>query len=595
QPVRFTDTIHTLHQAGVTAFVELGPDPVLTTLTQTTLDTEDTVTTATLREGHPEALTLTTALAQLHTHGHPITWPTTENTAAATDLPTYPFQHERFWLAPSNAGADLTAAGLTASDHPLLAAVTELPDGKGHLFTGRISAENPAWTAEHEIYGSPVLPGTAFVDLLLHAADHVGCDQIDELTHHSFLAIPERGALQLRLVIEPTDDTGRSSFAVYTRSDDPTPDTAWTCHATGLLGIRTAADGESLIAWPPTGATPVELGDFYSQFIERGYHYGPLFQGLRAAWRDADSVYAEIALPEGAEPGGYGIHPALLDAALHPGALVPRIGPEGEPIVEQTGHVRLPFSWSGVTLHATGATRLRIRVSEPTPGTVTMAVADPTGAPVMTIGALTMREVDPARLEETRTTRQDVALHRIDWCAQDLTDSSPATGPWVVIGDPQTAEALRTAGLDILDHVDLTVTETDEIDRAHALAARTLTALQNILADEDLAHARLLIATRGTPDDLTTATIRGLTRSAQAENPERIVLLATDGTDASHTALPLALSTDEPELALKSGQLLAPRLTKDNTPQPADTSPLDPQGTILITGGTGTLGTLLAR
>ncbi|WP_030248030.1 polyketide synthase dehydratase domain-containing protein, partial [Streptomyces sp. NRRL S-350] len=513
-----------------------------------------------------------------------------------------PFQRNRYWLKPATRSTDtgLASAGLTTAHHPLLTAVIELPDGKGHLFTGRLSADDPAWTSEHEIYGAPVLPGTAFVDLLLHAATQVGCNRIDELTHHAFLAIPEQGALQLRLVIEPADGTGRAAFAVYTRPDDTTTAPAWTCHASGSLVTAPEADGESLTAWPPADATPVELSDFYAHFIERGYHYGPLFQGLRSAWRGADAVYAEIALPDGFEPGEYGIHPALLDAALHPGALVPRTGPDGERVVEATGHVRLPFSWSGVALHATGATRLRIRVSEPTPGTVTMAVADAAGAPVMTIGALTMREVDPSRLAEARSALSGAApLYRVDWQEQDLAGRGPATGSWVLLGDAAVAVALRAAGLDCVRHLDLTVPEGEEIERTHALAAGALAALQDVLADEALADARVLVVLPPETDSPAVGVLVGLVRSAQAEHPDRIVLVHQDGSEASGAALPLALGTGEPEVALSEGTLTVPRLARVVTPDTTTDTPtavtLDPNGTVLITGGTGTLGSLLAQ
>ncbi|MET8631142.1 polyketide synthase dehydratase domain-containing protein, partial [Kitasatospora sp. NPDC004669] len=506
-----------------------------------------------------------------------------------TDLPTYPFQRERYWLKPATdtAGAGLASAGLATADHPLLAAVAELPDGKGHLFTGRLSADNPAWTAEHEIYGAPVLPGTAFIDLLLHAAAYVGCNRIDELTHHAFLAIPEQGALQLRVVIEPADGTGRAAFAVYTRPDDTTTAPTWTCHASGSLVTAPEADGESLTAWPPADATAVELSDFYAHFIERGYHYGPLFQGLRTAWRSSDAVYAEIALPDGFEPGEYGIHPALLDAALHPGALVPRTGPDGERVVEATGHVRLPFSWSGVALHATGATRLRIRVSEPTPGTVSMAVADATGAPVMTIGALTMREVDPSRLTEARTALSGAAaLYRVDWQEQDLSGRGSATGSWVLLSDAASAAALRATGLDLVRHLDLAVPESEEIERTHALATGALAALQDVLADESLADARVLVVLPHETGSAAVGALVGLVRSAQAEHPDRIVLAHQDGTEASAAALPLALGTGEPELALTEGVLTVPRLARAATPDTTESTPLDPDGTVLITGGT---------
>ena len=80
-----------------------------------------------------------------------------------------------------------------------------------------------------------------------------------------------------------------------------------------------------------------------------GYEYGPAFQGLRAVWRDGADVLAEVALPEAAgKPGGFGIHPALLDAALQSALLL------GEP--GDDGRVWLPFAWNGVSLWAAGAT-----------------------------------------------------------------------------------------------------------------------------------------------------------------------------------------------------------------------------------------------
>ncbi|WP_255956153.1 type I polyketide synthase, partial [Streptomyces odontomachi] len=648
RPVRFTDAVRALHGAGGRTYLELGPDPVLTALTRATLHETDeqVVAVAALRADHAETRTLLTALATLHTAGTDVDWRLPPAGTHAAELPTYPFQRDRYWLIPQPA-ADLAAAGLSTTDHPLLTAVTELPEGKGHLFTGRISADHPAWTAEHEIYGSPVLPGTGFVDLLLHAADHIGCDQIEELTHHAFLGVPETGSLQLRLVVEPSDGTGRAAFAVYTRGSDAPADTAWTCHATGSLGSRDTAGGERLTAWPPAGTRRVALDDFYAHFIERGYHYGPLFQGLKAAWRGTDAVYAEIALPEGVEPGGYGIHPALLDAALHPGALVPRTGPDGARTEEETGFVRLPFSWSRVALHATGATRLRIRVTEPAPGTVTMAVADAAGEPVLTIGSLTMLEVDPGRLEGVQDRGRD-PLHQVDWSTVPAA-GTPATGRWAVLGAPEAAEALRAAGLeaDHLTGLELVEDEngdpanapyasvpvtpstrapgTPVVARTHTLTSHVLDTLRTFLADETTADVSLLITTRGAVTvggepvtDLASAAVRGLVRSAQAEYPGRVVLVDVDGAAESYGALAAALGAGEPESAVRGGVVRVPRLVR--APAGPGTGPLTasgsgstasgsesesdgpvapgafaPNGTVLITGGTGTLGALVAR
>ena len=74
-----------------------------------------------------------------------------------------------------------------------------------------------------------------------------------------------------------------------------------------------------LEAWPPAGGEPIELTGHYATLQARGYGYGPSFQGLREAWRVGDAVYGRAVLPEALSSSAeeYGLHPALLDAALH--------------------------------------------------------------------------------------------------------------------------------------------------------------------------------------------------------------------------------------------------------------------------------------
>src|SRR5580692_8031138 len=119
-----------------------------------------------------------------------------------------------------------------------------------------------------------------------------------------------------------------------------------------------------------------------------GYQYGPVFQGLRAAWLDGQDVCAELVLPPEAagEAGMFGLHPALLDASLHAAWFAP--GAQ-----EQDGQVRLPFAWTGVSLHASGATALRVRLRRDQSGDLSLTAADLAGTPVITVGSLATRPV----------------------------------------------------------------------------------------------------------------------------------------------------------------------------------------------------------
>ncbi|MFD7916842.1 type I polyketide synthase, partial [Streptomyces sp. NPDC059752] len=138
EAVRFLDSIRALEAAGVTTYLELGPDGVLSALAQDCV-TQDAVFVPALRKGRPEAEAVTTALAQAHAHGITVDWrayfAATAAGARRVDLPTYPFQRKRYWLeeAPrpaavesgaGTAGGAVDAAFWEAVDNADLAALT---------------------------------------------------------------------------------------------------------------------------------------------------------------------------------------------------------------------------------------------------------------------------------------------------------------------------------------------------------------------------------------------------------------------------------------------------------------------------------------
>ncbi|MEZ0073287.1 type I polyketide synthase [Planotetraspora sp. GP83] len=657
-PIRFHDAIRQMREGpapgeGLSAFLEIGPDGVLSALVRETLEAEEDITAIpVLRRDRPEVATALTAAAHLHTRGTPVNWAAlyTDSTPTTVDLPTYAFQHERLWIEGSaSAATDPSGLGLGMADHPLLGAAVTLADGDGTVLTGKLSLATHPWLADHTVFDTVIVPGTAFIDLAIHAADHTTNHTrhttVDELILQTPLVLHHHDDVDLQVIVTTTD-ADRHTVDIYSRPGNAT--TEWTRHATGVLTaledtsdtrsahdhgghspssacdrgnvcMITARGGGELGVWPPRGAEPLNLSDAYDRFHDVGLEYGPVFQGLRAAWRRGDEVFAEVALPDslieeeqtGVEP--YGLHPALLDAALHAAAL--SWLEDGE-----AGRTLLPFAWSGVRLHASGATALRVRAVLSGPDSLTLHAADATGRPVISIDSLQARPVSAEQLRPARPAHND-ALFRLQWDAVAL--AAPSRGAWAVLGrddhglgdagvetsvfpDLAGLAAAVDAGEPLPALVVLPVTgQTDLVRGAHDNTEQVLAALRQWPADDRWATAHLLVLTRDavaaaeddTPD-LTTAPVWGLVRSAQTEQPGRILLADWDETTASLAALPAAVSTaltaDEPQFALREGRALIPRLARASTTN-INPRQWDPDGTVLITGGTGGLGSTLAR
>ncbi|MGW7793481.1 SDR family NAD(P)-dependent oxidoreductase, partial [Streptomyces tricolor] len=591
RPVRFAPALTALHELGVRAFLETGPDAALTALAADCLP-EDSVTVAALRRDGDEERDLVTAVARLHAAGTAVDWAAffAPHQARRTALPTYAFQRERLWLEAGAGGSgDAAGLGQQATGHPLLTAATELPDSGGAVLTGRLSLASHPWLADHAVHGTVLLPGTAFVELALTAAERTGCDTVEELTLHAPLLLPEQGAVAVQAAVGGERD-GRRELTVWSRRSD-TPDAPWTRNAAGVLTTAPAdaPPPAALTDWPPRDAEPVDLDGLYPGLARTGYGYGEVFQGLRAMWRRGDELFAEAALPDGARAtaAAFGVHPALLDAALHVNLLDL---PGGQAV--------LPFAWGGVTLHSAGTGTLRLHLTPASPKAVALTLADATGAPVATVRSLVARPVSAEQLDGDG----DDPLYRTEL----LPVSAPATADTpglAVCGPGDTAldaphhpdlAALTTAG-PVPDLVVLPVpaapTPVPDLpalirDRVHA----TLDTLRTWLADDRCAGSRLAVLLR--TGDLAHAPLYGLVRAAQAENPGRFLLVDSDGSAAPGPALAVALAAGDPEVAVRDGEVRVPRLARA---KPGGPPAWDPDGTVLITGGTGGLGALIAR
>ncbi len=529
--VRFADAIARAREAGVSHFLELGPDAALSALV-------GDGAVALQRKERPEAKALVRGLAHAHVQGVDVDWSPLIEGGRTVDLPTYPFQRQRFWLAAGGSSSDRWA-------HPLVAEAVQVAERDEWVLPGRVSTVDLPWLADHAVLGSVLLPGTAFVELALRAGAEVGCEVVEELTLQAPLILPEQGGLEIQVTVCERDGAGARELTIYSRAACECGD--WLRHATGRLAPASEA-GESVFAaeaWPPAGAEALPVDSAYDAFAEQGFAYGPAFRGLRAAWRRGDELFAEVALDDAqaADAERFGLHPALFDIALH-----------AQLLESEADEPWLPFSWSGVRLHTGGASSLRVRIAPAVDGGFVVDAADAAGATVLTIERLVGRTVDGRQLG---TPARDRALYRVDWF-----------GVPAVQADGEPPEVIH-------------------VDGARSDCARVLEILKERLAGGQ----RVVFVTRGAVlvDDPNpwAAAVWGLVRSAQTEHPGRFQLV-----DADSEVPAEALASEEPQLAVRDGKLLAPRLVR------ADAAPdveFDfGEGTVLVTGGTGALGTVIA-
>ncbi|MFF0746330.1 type I polyketide synthase [Streptomyces sp. NPDC004111] len=569
ETVRFQDTVTALLDHGHSVFVESSPHPVLTIGVQGTADTHgtDILATGTLRRDLGGPRQFLASLSLLHVRGVEVDWAAAFAGLGAriVDLPTYVFKRERFW-----AERPRQAAGSARLDHPVLSAEVPLPDSGGGVLTGVLGVAGQPWLADHSVSGATVFPGTGFVELALQAGLRFGCHLVEELTLEGPLVLPERGDVEVQTSVSGADEEGRRAVSVHARRDGG----AWVRHATGSL--RGAGDPPPAAReWPPAGAVRVDTDDVYEALARRGYAYGPVFRGLRAAWRRGAELFVEVAVGQEAQNDAErcAVHPALLDAALH------GVGLGG--LLPDDDRTYLPFSWTGVAVHGVGASSLRVALSPAGNDALSLAVHDGSGEPVLSVDSLVLRPVSARQLADARGVVAD-SLFRVEWTERAL-------GTWD--GPPPAEFAALVPGGAVPEWV--------RADGTDAVAA--LDVVQRWLSEPRYAVARLAVVTRRAVAasagedvaDLDAAAVWGLVRSAQTEHPDRFLLvdLEAAGQDAVLPDLAAAAAAGESQVAVRGGRVLVPRLVA----APRGTGPELAEGTALVTGGTGTLGALVAR
>ncbi|KJY24044.1 polyketide synthase dehydratase domain-containing protein, partial [Streptomyces sp. NRRL S-495] len=225
-----------------------------------------------------------------------------------------------------------------------------------------------------------------FVELALHAADQVGYRVLDELTLERPLVLTDTAHSVIQVTVTTPDEAGRRTVTIHSRPHTTDTDTTddWTRHAVGTLTDTPTTPAPYTGTWPPTGAQRIDTTGSYQRLGALGYGYGPAFQGLTALWQQGQDLYAEIVLPTDAD--GFALHPAALDAALHP---------------LLADELLVPFSWNGVQLHATDATTLRVHLTRRGEGAAHLTAYDTGGHPVVTVDDLRLQRMSADQLATT--------------------------------------------------------------------------------------------------------------------------------------------------------------------------------------------------
>ncbi|WP_405826869.1 SDR family NAD(P)-dependent oxidoreductase [Streptomyces sp. NBC_00838] len=585
RPVQFADAVEVARELGVRVWAEVGPQPALSAAMP---ERDCEVITAFMRRDRDQVTGVLTGLARLHVHGVEVGWEKLVPSVRPVEVPTYAFQRRRYWAAGSlgSSAGSLSGAGLTVAGHRLLGAQVSLAGG-GVVLTGRLSVSAQPWLADHAVSGVVVLPGTAFVDLAVHAGGQVGCPRVEELTLQAPLVLVEGGpGVAVQVVVdepEASGDHGRRAVSVFSRAD-MNDDGEWVRHGSGFL---TTSDGpadsaDTAWVWPPAG-DQVPAEGVYAGLADAGFDYGPVFRGLRKVWLDGKDVYAEVELPD--DPAGFALHPALLDAALHALAAT-------KTTAKAEGG--MPFAFSGVQVHTTGARTLHVRLRRNEDGVGVEAV-DPTGQPVVTVESLAFRPINRASLAGSPSSSARLLQMRWAPVPEQPADSANESATesareWVLVGngagDHADLAGLAEAMGDGAASPTLVVLscpgtpgefgeESGGAARAEAMLVRLLAEVQAFLASSHLTDSRLLVLTRGavtteeplSPVDPAMSAIWGMIRSAQTENPDRFILLDLDPQDVSvdddalmARMLPAVLASGLDQIALRGGELIAPAL-----------------------------------
>lgn len=337
EPVLFADAIGAMLADGYDTFIELSPHPISQPALEDLFRHHDRPGLAVASMHREQPTALMSSVAKLYVHGRAIDWHKQYAAPArAMALPVYPWQHERFWLAPKHAQSPRarTRARDGTSAHPFLYSHCEasMPAG-AHYFDIELATPELSYLEDHTVQDIAVLPAVSYLEMALAGASAVfgpGAHRLSDVQFHKLLIASGEDMPTVQLALAPAEHQhGESPDAVLRFRVSSRPATAvgsdapWTMHVEGTIQ-RAEPDDER----PSPSASPSllreRLGtefdeeDYLAAVSKRGVYFGERFRAIRHVWRGEREVLTRLELPESlqADAGAYQIHPVLLDACF---------------------------------------------------------------------------------------------------------------------------------------------------------------------------------------------------------------------------------------------------------------------------------------
>jgi acyl transferase domain-containing protein/acyl carrier protein len=624
EPVRFDLAVDRLVADGHEVFVEVSEHATLAAVLSANSQSKASVVVGSLRRDE-DARSLLDALATLHVHGHPIDWASVvgRSRGAVIDLPTYAFQRRSFWLAAPKSRHDARDFGLVPSGGTMLNAATPLAGTGAVFFTGRIATAEHPWAGGYTAFGKSLFPAAAFVEMASEVGRAIGMRRVADLAILNELQWPARGAVQVQVTVGPVDNADGRSIAIHARAESYGLDPDWTLHAAGTLDNRVAeaSEADGAAEWLPADATALDLDDAYRRLSDAGLHYAAGLRAVDEVWCAGDRLYVNARFDEGAPSQGQPGRPVHWDAAHQALALV---------FANDFDGILLPQSWAGIVLPAAGAGELKLRIDRDAASSdrvsASVHVQGDNGRTIAKMGTIVLRRTQAPDVHAIKAATAH--LYCVEWTPVPLAPASTSpvdpqstTEQVVLSTDDKLARALSACQVVNVNAdfeiegagrpaprrliFDARIPSGAEMPAAaQETAARMLDVVQGWLSAPRLADTELVVMTSdavatGVGDrveGVAQAALWGLVRSVISEHPDRSLRLLDLGAGVAwEDLLPRVLQvTSEPELALREAGALAPRMKVVNPSKGAGALSFDPNGTVLITGGTGDLGRLIA-
>lgn len=338
--VRFADAIGVLLEAGHRSFVEVSPHPIaIAPIEECAVDVSGVLATGSLRRGEDDDLQMAHAVGRLHAHGHsePLLAACAEG--SLVPVPETRWEHRPYWLRRS------PVAPAERAGHPLLGRRVAMP-GR-HAWHTDVGTDSLPWLADHEALGVPILPGAAYLEMVLSAAVEAWAlptewVQVRDLELVQVLPLVSSTPVTVVLT-ESQRRTG--TVEVLTAAADG----SWVLHA--RAEVTEHVPGAPSVLDVQTDGDEV---DVYARFASVGQEYGPAFRGVVSARAGSGLAVATVRLPVQAGRSAHDrLHPALVDAALH--VLAAAVEPDAESAAPY-----LPVGIGRVEVHAVPAPEVQV-------------------------------------------------------------------------------------------------------------------------------------------------------------------------------------------------------------------------------------------